>query len=123
MLQFAARYDSMYREGLDGYIGIKRVPDERDPSGHSLEMITILDLQAIYESKHHLARRIADQFYSLRHENLLNLLRPMSYGDSHVSGGLMVFETEAPDHRCSWKTFCKLDFDLESLFSMFRMLT
>ena len=86
-------------------------------------MITILDLQVVYEAKHHLAKRIADQFYSLQHENLLNLLRPVSSGDSHIPGGLMVFETEAPDHGCSWKTFCKLDFDLESLFSMFRMLT
>ena len=52
----------------------------------------------------------------------MNFLRPVSFAPSHVPNGLMLFETEAPDHRCSWKTFCKLNFDLEALLSMFRML-
>ena len=31
--------------------------------------------------------------------------------------------TESPDHRLSWKSFCKLPFDLEQIVSIFRMLT
>ena len=36
---------------------------------------------------------------------------------------MIVFHTEAPDHKLSWKTFSKRNFDLEQVISMFRMLT
>ena len=55
LLEFTKDYDSMYREALDGFIGIKQVPDDRDPTGHSLEMITVLDTQAVFKNKHQLA--------------------------------------------------------------------
>ena len=34
----------------------------------------------------------------------------------------MIFTTEAPDHKNSWKTFCKHNFDLEQVVSMFRQM-
>ena len=45
-------YDSMYREGKDGFIGIKRVEDEKSESGHRLVMMTILDLETVFQAKH-----------------------------------------------------------------------
>ena len=33
----------MYREGLDGFIGVKSVPDEYEDSGKRLEMVTLID--------------------------------------------------------------------------------
>ena len=53
----------MYREALDGFIGIRQVPDDRDPTGHSLEMITVLDTQAIFKNKHQLAYDTANQLF------------------------------------------------------------
>jgi serine/threonine protein kinase len=35
----------------------------------------------------------------------------------------MIFVTEAPDHRLTWKSFCKLPYDLEQIVSIFRQLT
>ena len=43
MLTLAPDYDSMYREGLDGFIGVKSVPDEYEDSGKRLEMVTLID--------------------------------------------------------------------------------
>ena len=33
LLSHAVDYDSMYREGFDGFIGVKRVADEQTESG------------------------------------------------------------------------------------------
>lgn len=92
-------------------------------SGHRLEMMTILDLTEIDEEKHGMARELAMKLSLVRHENVLNFLRPMRIEPTHVDNGLMVFVTEAPDHRLSWNEFCKLPFDLEQTVSIFRMLT
>ena len=54
---------------------------------------------------------------------MLNILRPVKSINTHVLDGLLIIESEAPDHLLSWKTFSKLDFDLEQMLSIFRMLT
>ena len=60
---------------------------------------------------------------NINHENLLNILRPVYTTNTHVPDGLLMIESEAPDHRLCWKNFCKLNFDLEQLLSIYRMLT
>lgn len=117
---FSRGYDTLYREGLDGYIGVKLTADEQEESGKKLELVTIIDLTTLWETKQQMAREIGDQLQSLHHENLLNLIRPIKYESTHVDDGLMIFSTEAPDHRLSWKSFCKLPYDLEQIVSIFR---
>ena len=99
-------YDSMYRDGLDGYIGIKLVQER-------LEMVTVIDISTVHEEKRRMAKKLAGKMGSFKHENLLNILRPVRMIKTHIPDGLLIIESEAPDHRLSWKTFCKLDFDLE----------
>ena len=96
-------YDSLYREGKDGFIGIKRVADEKSESGHQLVMMTILDLETVFQAKHQAARDLATKLQMIRHKNLLNFIRPMRVESTHVKDGVMIFETEAPDHRLNWK--------------------
>lgn len=110
----------MYREGLDGLIGVRLVPDTAEESGKRLDMVTILDMSTVYQDKRESARYLANQYESLHHENLLNLIEPVCFESTHIPDGLMIFVTEAPDHRLSWKTFCKLTFDLEQQVSIFR---
>ena len=86
-------------------------------------MITVIDMSTVHEEKRRVAQKLADQMNFLNHENLLNILRPVKSINTHVPDGLLIIESEAPDHRLSWKTFCKLDFDLEQMLSIFRMLT
>jgi hypothetical protein len=45
MLAIAEGYDTLYREGLDGFIGIKSTPGER------LEMITMIDMSTLWSAK------------------------------------------------------------------------
>jgi hypothetical protein len=85
-------------------------------------MTTILDMSNVAHKAQE-AYKLGQKLQELNHENLLNFVRPFRYEDTHIPSGLMVFDTEAPDHRCSWKTFCKLNFDLEQTLSIFRMLT
>ena len=85
-------------------------------------MTTILDMSNV-KHKAYEADILGQKLQELNHENLLNLVRPVRYENTHIPGGLMVFETEAPDHRCSWKTFYEINFDLEQTLSIFRMLT
>ena len=85
-------------------------------------MITILDMASIYAEKHDLAKKEAMKLLKLQHPNLLNL-QEVTLEPSHIPDGLLVFKSEAPDHRQTWKTFCKNNFDLEQLLSIFRMIT
>ena len=65
MLKYAKNYDSMYREGLDGFIGVKLLPIDRDSGKQQLEMITILDMASIYAEKHDLAKKEAMKLLKL----------------------------------------------------------
>jgi hypothetical protein len=56
---------------------------------------------------------LASAFQKLHHQNILNLIRPFRFYPTIVEHGLMIFETESPDHVNSWKTFSKRIFDLE----------
>ena len=47
----ADEYDSLYREGLDGFIGVRFAPDELDESGKRLEFIIIVDLSVLDDKK------------------------------------------------------------------------
>jgi hypothetical protein len=49
LLKIAEEYDSMYREGYDGYIGIRLVLADEADSGKRLEMITICDISNLPE--------------------------------------------------------------------------
>ena len=75
-------------------------------------MTTILDMSNVKHMAHK-ADELGQKLQELNHENLLNLVRQVRYEDTHIRSGLMVFETEAPDHHCFWKTFCEFNFDLE----------
>ena len=111
--KFSTECDSMYREGLDGYIGLKQVPDEQTESGKSLQMITIVDMSLIWEEKEMVARELGTKYEKLNHPNLLNFVKPIHFEASQIKDGLMIFTTESPDHRNNWKTLCKAKFDLE----------
>ena len=76
-------------------------------------MITVIDISTVNEDKRRMAQKLADKMGSLNHENLLNILRPVRLINTHIPDGLLIIESEAPDHRLCWKTFCKLNFDLE----------
>jgi hypothetical protein len=102
----------MYREGLDGFIGVRLLPLDGDNKEQRIEMITILDMLSIYAKKHDLAKKEAMKLLNLQHENLLNL-SGVSLEPTHIPDGLLVLKSEAPDHRMSWKTFCKSHFDFE----------
>ena len=67
--------------------------------------------------------KLASDLSNLHHKNLLNFTEPVKIEKSHVPEGLMIFKTEAPDHRTLWKTMSKHEFDLEQLLSIFRQLT
>jgi serine/threonine protein kinase len=86
-------------------------------------MITVIDISTVNEPKRRVVKKFANKMATLNHENLLNILRPVRSINTHVPDGLLLIESEAPDHRLSWKTFSKLNFDLEQLLSIFRMLT
>jgi hypothetical protein len=45
-----------------------------------------------------MAQKLADQMNFLNHENLLNILRPIKSIKTHVPDGLLIIESEAPDH-------------------------
>ena len=52
MLTYASDYDSLYREGLDGFIGIKLVSTiGKNPIGQTLQMMTILDISTVQDNK------------------------------------------------------------------------
>ena len=58
-LDFYSRgFDTLYREGLDGYIGVRQMPDETEQSGKRLELVTIVDLSTLWEAKQHMAHQI-----------------------------------------------------------------
>ena len=61
--------------------------------------------------------------YRLNHPNLLNLTRPIRYLDSHIQNGFLEMCSECPDHISSWKSFCKRQFTLYQIVSIFRQLT
>ena len=103
----------MYREGYDGYIGIRLVPDDDTDSGKRLEMITICDISNLPEDHVNRAKELASAYQKLHHENILKFVRPFRFSPTIVEHGLMIFKTEAPDHKLSWKTFSKNSFDLE----------
>lgn len=62
----------MYREGYDGFIGVKRVADEQTDSGLRLQMITLVDISNIPEEQRFAAHELAKRMQKLSHENLLN---------------------------------------------------
>ena len=74
MLKIAEDYDSMYREGYDGYIGVHVVPADDADSGKCLEMITILDISNLLEEQVDTAVELASAYQKLHHENILNFL-------------------------------------------------
>ena len=51
------------------------------------------------------------------------MTRPISLQTTNTNDSLIFFATEAPDNLSSWKNFCKQEFDLEQLLSVFRQLT
>ena len=53
MLATAKEYDSMYREPLDGFIGIKKT------SSGEVEMLTILDMSSVFKNKYDVAIALA----------------------------------------------------------------
>ena len=113
LLKVVEEYDSMYREGYDGYIGIRSVPTDDVDSGKRLKMITICDISNFPEDQVKSAIKLASAYQKLHHENILNFIQPFRISPTIVEHGLMIFETEAPDHKLSWKTFSRHTFDLE----------
>ena len=67
LIEVAEDYDSMYREGYDGYIGIRLVPEDDADSGKRLEMITICDISNLPEDDVKRAMELASTYQSLHH--------------------------------------------------------
>lgn len=72
MQSHAVDFDSLYREGYDGYIGIKRVTDDQSESGLRLEMVTLIDISNVPDEQLAAAHEQANSLQRLSHENLLN---------------------------------------------------
>jgi serine/threonine protein kinase len=76
-------------------------------------MVTILDLSNIEGDGMSQVKELARKYQQMNHENVLNFIKPFEIAPANNDHGMIVFFTEAPDHKYSWKTFCKLPFDLE----------
>ena len=83
MLSITQDYNSIYCDGLDGFIGIK-LDNQR------LEMITVIDVSSVYEDKRRMAQKLANQMGTLNHENVLNILRPVKSINTHIPDGLLI---------------------------------